>query len=210
MPSIFLFGDSITHGEFDTEGGGWTERLRREANIATAQGERWLGMYNLGIPGNRTDQLLERFRAETAWRVDPEEENMFVFAFGANDAAFIRNKNAFQIDPDVYVENVKKIIAQAREFGTKIVFLNSTPVIESVTAEPSRNKVRKNEYVEKYNARLADACNAEGVDVIDVYVAFMKEGHESLFDPDGVHPNSRGHEIIFEKVRSYLRTWGSL
>jgi len=54
-PTLCVFGDSIVVGSDDREAGGWVARLKLDLN---ARGK--IGVYNLGVDGDRTEQLLRR------------------------------------------------------------------------------------------------------------------------------------------------------
>ena len=205
MSQVFLFGDSITYGEFDTEQAGWAERLKKIAFEKQLKGSDWIAVYNLGIPGEHTNDFLKRFEREFEARKDPEEENIFVFAFGANDAAFLPDKREFQVPLQRYERNIKNIIEISRSLhGKKIIFLTTIPVLEEVLAKSGRSKERKNEYIEKYNIALKRVCSDEEIDVLDVHSAYLKNGYGDLFSHDGLHPNSAGYKLIFEMVRNRL------
>jgi lysophospholipase L1-like esterase len=62
-PTLCIFGDSIVVGSDDTEGGGWVARMRLDFN---RRGK--VAVYNLGVDGDRTEQLLRRIAGEAAAR----------------------------------------------------------------------------------------------------------------------------------------------
>lgn len=201
---IFAFGDSITYGSWDAQGG-WADRLKRYSyEYIEADPQKWIEVYNLGILGDRTDHLLKRFMVETEQRLDVNDTSVFLFAFGANDAAFIPDNNDFKISPDEFVANLHAVIQQAKLFSSTIALLTITPVNESVTSRAAEEKVRKNEYIERYNQNIKRLAREENIEVIDVYDVFINSDPNTLLDEDGLHPNTQGHEIIFEQVRDYL------
>lgn len=55
---ICVFGDSITWGAWDIEKGGWVQRLR---NFVESSSEEYIEIYNLGVSGDNTEDLLEIF-----------------------------------------------------------------------------------------------------------------------------------------------------
>jgi len=77
MVQILIFGDSITYGAWDKEGG-WVRRLRK---FLDENYEDYL-IYNLGISGNNTDDLIERFEFETKQRLKENDETIIIFAIG--------------------------------------------------------------------------------------------------------------------------------
>jgi len=212
---VFLFGDSITYGNYDYSGGGWADRLKRDAyqfNM-TAPSSEHLFVFNLGICGEATDTAVRRFRGETQVRIENigGDKTLFVFAFGANDAAYHTDKKAQRIPIDDFRKNISTLIAGAKEFGGAVVVLNIPPVVEEVTGIPNYlNKVRLNKYVLEYNSSLAEICRDVRVDYVDVYAGYMERGHVALFAVDGLHPNDDGHILIHNLVLSHLQSRGIL
>lgn len=207
MPQIFAFGDSITWGSWDTEGG-WADRLKREIikYIEKSSEDKEIVLYNLGIPSNRTDQLLERFQNEADQRYDKDNQDQyFIFSFGANDAAYQITEKKFRLDVEEYKNNIKMIIDLARKYSSHITFLNITPVDERKTdGVLNKAKSRKNEYVDKYNKELKEVCREKKVDLIDVNSEFKKTEFIALLCDDGLHPNTEGHKVILNLVKGYF------
>ena len=84
MTNILVFGASITWGAWDREGG-WVQRLRNfvdEKNISNPDYDRMI--YNLGISGDTTENLLSRLENEVKTRLS-EEETIIIFSIGTND-----------------------------------------------------------------------------------------------------------------------------
>lgn len=118
MSTICVFGDSTTWGASDSEKGGWVERLKIYI------GDNYNSeVYNLGISGDKTPDILERFESETRVRTEENEEAILIFAVGINDSYFVRSKNAVMTPPDEFKENIKKIINLAKKFSSKIIFV---------------------------------------------------------------------------------------
>ena len=121
--TIFLFGDSITRGSFDTEAGGWAERLKTLANVVSVGNDLQpiITVFNLGIGGNNTNDLLKRFKFETEQRLTKGGETYFVFSVGTNDLAFLVDKKEFAVSVEQYVHNIREIIKEARYFSNNIL-----------------------------------------------------------------------------------------
>lgn len=201
---IFAFGDSITYGSWDGEGG-WVDRLKRVAyQYIENNPEEWVEIYNLGIPGNTTDDLLKRFQLETEQRINSKDEHVFIFGLGANDAAYIVENKEFNVGVDDFKRNLRTVLQQATNFGGKVIFLTITPVIEVGTENQSDGKIRKNEFVGKYNEVIKDLGVEQGVVVLDVNSSFSLYGPDKFICDDGLHPNSDGHGMLASLVKSVL------
>lgn len=200
--NILVFGDSIAYGAWDFDGGGWVQRLRKfigeqSLNTDIEQGRL---VYSLGISGDSTQELLLRFENETKSRLDEDFQTIIIFAIGLNDSQFIKSENKHKVSLSEFESNLLKLITQAKKYTPKIAFVGLTSVDEKKTDPIPWNPIKsyKNEYVEKYNSSLEKICAKEAVDFIKIE-KFNNDSFE-----DGLHPNSPGHKIIFERVKDYL------
>jgi len=138
MAQILIFGDSITYGAGDKESG-WTQRLRK---FLDENYEDYF-VYNLGVSGNDTNDLLKRFEFETKQRIKEEKEIIFIFAIGINDSQFIHSQNNLKVSPEKFKENIQNLINLAPKFSSKIIFVglkkgddsNTKPLPRSTTGK---------------------------------------------------------------------------
>src|SRR5476651_375488 len=83
---ILIFGDSITWGAVDEDGGGWAQRIKQYVDKKTLTPGYASSVYVLGVSGDTTEDLLKRFNSEVQSRLDDESNLMIVFAIGTNDS----------------------------------------------------------------------------------------------------------------------------
>ena len=196
---VLVFGDSITYGAWDKEGG-WVQRLRK-----FLEKKNFFVVYNLGVSGNDTNDLLERFEFETNQRLKEGEETVILFAIGTNDSQFLHKESQNRVPIENFKENIRKLIKLARKFSSKIAFVGLTPVDETKT-DPipwDRNKSYKNEFIQKYNQAIKTICNENKISFIEVFEKL--KGKNQNFLEDGLHPNSNGHQQIFELVKDFFK-----
>jgi len=204
MANILIFGDSTTWGAWDI-GGGWVQKLRQyvdEKRITKPGKETYV--YNLGVSGDTTEDLIERFEYEAKSRLS-KEETIIIFNIGLNDSQFLNDRESQRIEIKDFEENLKALINIARNFSKKIIFLGLNPVDEKkVDPMPwSPDKSYKQELVKKFNKSIKEVCKRNSTGFIDLFQRLVKEGHKYLLE-DGAHPNAEGHQRIFEIVRDYL------
>jgi lysophospholipase L1-like esterase len=208
---ILFFGDSITQGFWDVRGG-WAQRL-----INDYHGKNLAGMlsdpsfdgiegFNLGISGDTSTDLLERFEHETRvrrWKNDPL---LLVFMIGINDARLQQQR----VVADVYdfQENLEKLLDRAADLADGVLCVGLTAVDEANTdpwpysgtgAQWSNNRINAFEDTVKQTASRMDI---PFVPVHDQFLAALEAGQELL--SDGLHPNEAGHQLIAELVRPTL------
>ena len=205
MLRILVFGASITYGAWDKEGG-WVQRLRKffdknKPADTTANHQ----VYNLAISGATTDDLLKRFEFEAKQKIIDKYETIIIFSLGMNDSQFVHSKNDLRAPTPEFQNNIQYLINQAKKFTPKIIFVGLTPVDESKTTPIAWNTdlSYKNEYTQKYNEHIKSVCRKNKVNFIDIYNEFAKMDHKNLLE-DGLHPNSEGHNKIFEIVKDFL------
>jgi|SRR3990167_1230743 len=202
---ILIFGDSITYGAWDKEGG-WVTRLRKFLDEKTLNEEDFYCLiYNLGVSGNTTGDLLERFEFEIKQRIKEKEDAMIIFAIGGNDATFINNQNQCLVSQLQFSENIGKLIKLAEKYTAKIIFTGILPCDESKTIPIpwAPDKSYKNEHIIQYDKIIKSVCQGKDISFIDVFNQFINLDYKNLLE-DGQHPNSAGHQKIFEIIKEFL------
>lgn len=201
MTRIIFFGASTGYGAWDEEGG-WVDRLKRfcHKRFMEEKSEKFV-LYNLGVTGKSTKDMVMRFEPELKERLKEQEETVLLIEAGTNDSRFVQDLGRREVDPDRFRDNMKKIIAIARKHSEKIIIIGTRPVIQKKT-DPFQNKGHcfRNKDLEEYNAILRDVCNQEGIPFVDMFDSF----DQKLIFRDGLHPNTEGHKMIFESVKGLL------
>ncbi len=207
--NILVFGASTTYGCWDIEGG-WVQRLHKwidTKNIGEKLYQSYAGIslvYNLGISDETSQDILERFEAEVKPRLWQDVDNIFIFEIGKNDATFNNKTKTLKTSPDEFKDNLEKLIEKAQKFQAKIVFIGSLPVDKRVDPIPWLPDCSyKDEDIKRYNETIKSVCEGNGISFIEIYQNYIDKDY-SRFLIDGVHPNSEGHEAIFEAVKDYL------
>ncbi len=199
MANICVFGDSITWGANDSEQGGWVNRLRNYYQSKGLRVDKDVDVYNLGVSGDNTEDLLKRFQVELEARLG-EKITFVVFAIGINDSQFVISKNENRIPVEIFQVNLKTLIKEAKKYTDKIAFVGLTQVDESKTVPIPWNKDKRytNDDIEKYNEIIQIVADEEGTVYIDMKGVV---GLENLGDV--LHTDSEGHRKMFEKVKEH-------
>ncbi len=191
--SICIFGDSTAWGAWDTEKGGWVNRLWLHLAHGS-ESEEYCEIYNLSVSGGTTKTILERFEKEAKIR----NAEALIFQTGGNDAAQDANDN-FQISPENFAQNIETIISEAKKITDKIIFIGFKNVDETRSLPiPWAELYYKNSSVEKYDNIIEEICKKNDILFLDLPKL------DKVDFADGVHPNNSGHEKIFNRVRDFL------
>jgi len=201
MKAILCFGASITFGRGDQVNGGWTGRLKKywEAN------DYYNAVYNLGIPGNTTADLLERFETECKARaVKKRDDDKFVilFGIGTNDTKYIDNTDNAQTLPKEFEENINKLINIAKKYSDKIGVIGLIPVNESKT-NPYENTYFFNKRIKEFNSIMKKCCKNGSIYFIDLFSKWESMKYNNLLG-DGLHPNAKGYDLMFGQIKEFL------
>ncbi len=205
MSQILIFGDSITYGAWDKEGG-WAQRLRKYIDEKIAIDPNYYHLvYNLGISGNTSDDLLKRFENECKYikKEEGREELVIIIAIGENDSQIKNGK--VKVEMKQFEKNLEKLYGLAKKFTDKVFFVGLCPADES-KSDPipwDTSKSYKNDSIAQYNEAIRKFCEKNNSGFIDVFNNLFKKDYKELLD-DGVHPNTEGHQQIFEIIKTYL------
>lgn len=200
--NILVFGASITWGAWDREGG-WVQRLR--SFLEKAQPGAHI-VYNLGVSGDTSQDILERFDNEARARLEEGwGETLIIISVGANDSVTMVETGSLRVSLEEYSQNLLKLIEKARAFTDRIAFVGFMPVDESETNPIpwAPEMAYRNDDIKQFNSAAREICRDSGILFIDLLPEIIGTDWKKLLD-DGVHPNSRGHEKIFGIVRDAL------
>ena len=202
MTNIIIFGDSITWGAVDEEMGGWAERLKTSLSYKDANISKDIDVYNCGVSGDNTADLLKRFEIEAKARLG-DTRTIIIFAIGINDSKFIPSKNTNRVARKDFEKNLVKLCRKAKQFTDEIIFLGLTRIDDSKTTSSARHKDSelRTVFVKEYDSMIQKVCKDHKLPYIPVYDELQLD---DLYD--GLHPNTKGHKKISRKVEKYLKS----
>ncbi|HMS50057.1 MAG TPA: GDSL-type esterase/lipase family protein [Candidatus Saccharibacteria bacterium] len=200
---VLVFGDSITQGFWDVEGG-WVSRIRRayDQKAIETDGYDQPAIFNMGVSGDSSDDVLARFNNET--KVRANDELAFVFAIGVNDA---RTKAGINYsDTNRYKQNLVEILKAANKHSNKVLFVGLTPCVQERSNPVSwGDSGYTNGRIKEFDDTLRQFCEDVQVPYVEVFEPFSKAETESELLPDSLHPNDEGHQLIADLVMPKLQ-----
>ncbi|MHB1864789.1 MAG: SGNH/GDSL hydrolase family protein [Candidatus Saccharimonadales bacterium] len=192
---ILAFGDSITYGAGDSQGG-WADRLKREFHQAKLNEDSDHQLFNLGIGGDTSRGLLQRIDSEiqirTKWPV------AVLIAIGVNDTRAIDTKDTYEVPPEEFKDNVKKIVEVAKKYTKRILIIGLTPVDKEIL--DFKNYWYYNSRIKQYNETLKAIAREENLPFIELLKPMSQKVSAYLIS-DGLHPNDKGYEFMLERIR---------
>ncbi len=197
---IIALGDSLVYGYGDPEAGGWVERLRR----------RWMYsdtshvVYNLGIRGDRATQVHKRLAQEFSYRGELKNRcpDLIVLSVGVNDSPRLGRPSGRNLtDFNQFQEDINDLLARAQKL-CPVIFVGMVPVDEAKI--PFLDCFYFN-HIDQYRYKQAtkQACLQRDIPYLDIFDIWRSRGEEWLreqLSDDGLHPNVRGYQSLFDDV----------
>ncbi len=174
---ICVVGDDLVAGVGDPKSLGWTGRVAAR----TPHPAGGLAVFPLGVPGEGTPGLLERWQTETARRFDDAADNRLVVGLGTADldagTSLARSRlNLANVLDDAMSRSVRTFV---------------------VGPQPGQDAAR-NERVAELSTAFADVCDRRSVPYVDCYgpLSSHEQWFADLAAGDGTHPGQAGYGLV--------------
>jgi len=198
MVKILVFGDSIAWGAFDNEKGGWVERLK--THFLRNYKKQGIGVYNFSVSSNDSRGVLKFLEADIEKINQIEKEDfILLFSIGSNDPRYIDEPNNVFISEKEFKENLQKIIETAKKYSNRIIFTGLIKIDDKLTQPWNENEFWRNKDIEIYDKIISQKCDNNKIHFIPL---FNLINESDLLD--GLHPNTKGHEKIYNHIKEQL------
>jgi len=219
VPASLIYvalGDSLAVGT----GASYKGYVDRYADYLRADTSAQVSVTNLGQDGQTSSELLYALRNDASSRQAVSAAHVVTFNTGLNDLGHAGeayengtcggadNQDCLRAAVEAFKENWDAIIAEllslrsSRETIIRTIGMGHTPKIfvdDAITSWPSEGKIEDfrvlKPYVEEVNYLIATTTADKDVPYVEVY---LDKGH---VNPDGVHPNDEGYQVIAEQLR---------
>ncbi len=224
--NVTVYGDSILRGVRFQEGRyvidrSWEERLAERFRMEITNRSRF---------GNTIGKAMPRIERDSA--APCEAEDCALLELGGNDcdydwcavAAEPEAEHLCKTPPRTFLEGYRRAIRLLRGSGRRVA-LSTLPPVDSerylrylCRDGLSRENIvrwlgdveRISRWQETYSAMVARLAREEGVPLIDLRSAFLRDGRapQALLCADGIHPSLAGQGLIFDAISDFLRGLG--
>jgi lysophospholipase L1-like esterase len=141
-----------------------------------------------------------------AWAIK-EQPAIVHFNCGIHDTKKFKTTGKFQVSPEEYEANLRKIVERIRDkTDASVIFATSTPIIDDRAAKvrAERDYELLNESIEQYNAIAEKVMKELNVPVNDLNAKLndpkAPETTATLIVADGVHLTPAGQQILGRQV----------
>ncbi|WP_313771771.1 SGNH/GDSL hydrolase family protein [Neobacillus niacini] len=202
---IVAIGDSLTRGTGDETGKGYVGVLMDEIKEKTKQD---VQLTNLGISGQRSDQLKEQIQ-QTEVKRQIQTADMILVTMGGNDLfrggqglLEFKEEDIAEIEKK-FLDNMNFIFQQIRTSNPKanVFFIGLYNPFSDLEEGKEMSKV-----VRHWNYQSAELSAAfPKIVFVPTFDLFELKVNDYLYT-DKFHPNKKGYRLIAERVASLL-TW---
>ena len=204
---VVALGDSLIYGFGDFVGGGWVERLRREWMSPQGAGH---VLYNLGVRGDRTQQVAIRLEHEFNCRGELRNRvpDLILLSVGVNDSARIgKPTGKFFTDLDSFRQQMAYLLDVAQNL-CPVLFIGMTPVDK--TKMPFMDCLYYNHLDQyRYKEATLQACQQRNIPYLDIFDLWLARGTSWIntqLGEDGLHPNVTGYQTLFADITAWRAT----
>ncbi|WP_414526795.1 GDSL-type esterase/lipase family protein [Nodularia chucula] len=198
---IIALGDSLVYGFGDPETGGWVEQLRRLWMLPDSPGH---VLYNLGVRGDRTQQVAQRLEVEYRHRGELRNRlpDMIILSVGVNDSPRLTRSNGRNhTEFHLFESQISALLQQAQQL-CPVFFVGMVPVNEAkMPFLDCFYYNHQDQYL--YKEATKQACIQQQIPYLDIFDQWME--HDQLWrsqrlSADGLHPNTLGYQTLLEDV----------
>lgn len=176
VPEIVVFGDSLAAGHGLPESGGFPARL--EARLKAGGIE--VHVVDAGKSGDTTAGGLARLDWTLA-----DKPDLVILELGGND--MLRG-----VDPNVTRANLDQMIKKIQANGARVL-------LAGMKAASNWGRA----YQQRFDRIYPELAHARGVALYPFFLDGVAMEPE-LNQPDGLHPNERGVEIVVDRILPYV------
>ena len=201
MFGILCLGDSIVFGRGEKPATGWIGRIKNDFEKKAFN----RCLFNLGYPGETTKSIKNRFKIEIENRIrNPDLKDKFIImiGLGINDSRALDSPDNVEVSLDLYKKNISDLVKIAKKFKSEVILLGLTPIDENRVC-PFNNLYFSNSRISEYNNILMEISSKEQIYYID-FLNKMKIINNLEISGDGLHPNSKGYEIMYGIIKEFL------
>lgn len=176
--ALVFIGDSFVAGVGDEKALGWTGRVMARTEVPGAV----VAHYNLGVRGETSGGVAERWQTEGARRFDGVAERRLVVQFGHADVRSGTSIARLRL-------NLANILDEASSQGVATFVVGPPPAADAETNVALRQLVDAQR----------DVCDRRGVTFVDTFTPLA--GHDQwesdiAASVDGMHPGQAGYGLI--------------
>ena len=201
MKNYIIIGDSITYGIGDFETGGYASMFKKyivekDDSLVCSN-----FVHIAGFPGATSKDILNKIDSILDGLGDKVFDNVVILSIGVNDVTYFDGD--FKKSKEIYRNNMTNIIRKITDRGYELILLGLTRI------ELDDSGYYNNSNIEDYETDLKiildnddvlkELSKDNGIKYIEMKDILSKDDYI-----DGLHPNTKGHRKMFERIKDSL------
>jgi lysophospholipase L1-like esterase len=189
---ICFVGESFVNGTGDPEFLGWTGRVCQDAQINSTYK---ITHYNLGVRGETSRYLKQRWLKEVSYRLPKGYDGRVVFSFGVNDSGWAGKEQGIELAESL--ANLHSILSEAKQLYP-VLMVGPPPCGDA-------NQQERNQVIENLSQKFALVCSQLAVPYLDVFAGLVNSSTwlTEAKTNDGAHPKATGYTEFAKIVQSW-------
>lgn len=185
---ICFLGDSFVNGTGDPTHLGWTGRLC----ISLAHQGYGITNYTLGIRGETSRDLAQRWQEEVQRRAAPHYDMRLIFSFGTNDTTL--EEDQLRVEPAESLQNAHQILSSAQQHYP-VLMISPPPIADR----------EQRERIGALTQQLGVLCQDLQIPFLDVFTSLLNSPiwMQEVTQGDGSHPQAAGYEVWAQQIQSW-------
>jgi len=189
---ICFIGDSFVNGVGDPHYLGWVGRLCEKSNTPS----RTITNYNLGVRGDTSLAISDRWQIESEARLSQIEDPRVVFSFGVNDT--VMRSGVPRVPFRQSIEVAGDILSRAKKRYPTLM-MGPPPITDP----------EQNERIRRIDAAFEQLCLEKRLDYLSIfqYLKNKKIWMNEVASNDGSHPAAAGYELLATYIHNWNGWW---
>ncbi len=191
---VCVVGNSFVAGVGDPDHLGWVGRV-----AARTHRGRPLTTYALGVRGQTSRDVADRWRAECAPRLPPGCDGRVVVAFGVNDTTIEEGATQPRVPARDSATNLASVLRDLRDAEWPSLVVGPPPIANSA----------QNKRIADLDTAFSSVCADAGVGYARVFEQLSADPvwMRQVAEQDGAHPGTRGYQRLADLVWPWWQSW---
>jgi len=210
MKQIFILGSSFAYG-VGAKNQGWADQLKSHL-LNIMYGENGIGekieIHNFSKSGETID-FIKRNLTSQLKEYKRNGETTAIINIGLNNAKAVNNPNNYLCLIENYSDQMNDLISQVRKQIDNIIILgypyhNEEKTFPKTNPFTGEKSYFSNKRTELFNIELEKICADKKIKFLNIKIDENDWIENYLYD-DGLHPNQKGHDHVFELLKEQIK-----
>jgi len=195
---ICFVGDSFVNGTGDPEHLGWVGRVCTLLHTASLQTTSLhtksteITHYNLGIRGDTSEDIKERWQREVKIRLPSHTSNKIIFSFGVNDTVIMDGNRRVNLQNSI--DTSRQILSQS-----------SSQYDVLMVGPPPIGDEEQNNRIYELDKHFQEICSELSIPYLSIFDTLTKNSVwlKEVSSNDGAHPRAAGYTQLANQVSTW-------